>query len=59
MLPMTYCLDLCRAVVCAGAPEYADVVLFDPWVNFAAIAGLTAVFLVLGAFFFARAAKKK
>jgi ABC-2 type transport system permease protein len=54
LMPMTYCLDLTRAVVYAGTPDYASVVMFNPVVNFAAIAVLTVVFLVIGTFFFAR-----
>ena len=54
LMPMTYCLDLTRAVVYAGTPEYANVVMFNPVVNFAAITALTVVCLVIGTFFFAR-----
>jgi ABC-2 type transport system permease protein len=59
VLPMTYCLDLARAVVYAGTPEYSQVVLFNPVVNFAAIAALTAVCLIVGTFFFARTEKNR
>jgi ABC-2 type transport system permease protein len=58
-MPMTYCLDLTRAVVYAGTPEYDSVVLFNPAVNFVAVAGLTLVCLMLGTFFFARAEKNR
>ncbi|MDR2492167.1 MAG: ABC transporter permease [Coriobacteriales bacterium] len=53
-LPMTYCVDLGRAVVYAGSPEYDAVVLFDPAVSLLAIVGLTAVCLVLGTFLYVR-----
>ena len=59
LLPMTYCLDLTRAVVYAGTPEYDNVVMFNPLVNFAAIAALTTVCLVIGTFFFARSEKNR
>ena len=59
LMPMTYCLDLTRAVVCAGMPEYGSVVIFNPVVNFAAIAILTAASLVIGTFFFARSEKNR
>jgi ABC-2 type transport system permease protein len=59
LMPMTYCLDLARAMVYAGAPEYDAVVLFNPMVNFAAIVALTAVCLALGTFFFARSEKNR
>ncbi|MCL2137397.1 MAG: response regulator transcription factor [Coriobacteriia bacterium] len=54
LMPMTYCVDLARAVAYAGLPEYSSIVMFNPVVNLAAIAGLTVVFLVIGTFFFAR-----
>jgi ABC-2 type transport system permease protein len=59
LMPMTYCLDLVRAVVYAGTPDYASVVMFNPAVNFAAIAVLTVVCLIIGTFFFARSEKKR
>ena len=59
IMPMTYCLDLARAVVYAGSPEYGSVVMFNPAVNFAAIAALTVVCLVIGTFFFARSEKNR
>lgn len=58
-MPMTYCLDLVRAVVYAGTPEYASVVLFNPVVNFIAIAVLTVICLIIGTFFFARSEKSR
>jgi ABC-2 type transport system permease protein len=59
MMPMTYCLDLVRAVVYAGTPEYANVVMFNPVVNVIAIATLTVVCLVIGTFLFARSEKNR
>ena len=58
-MPMTYCLDLVRAVVYAGTPEYASVVLFNPVVNFIAIAALTVICLIIGTFLFARSEKSR
>jgi len=58
-LPMTYCLDLTRAAVYAGSPEYNSIVIFNPAINFAAILGLTIVCLVIGTFFFARSEKNR
>ena len=57
LMPMTYCLDLARSAVYSGTPEYSSVVMFDPVVNFAAIAALTVVCLIIGTFFFARSEK--
>ncbi|MBP1754532.1 MAG: transport system permease protein [Firmicutes bacterium] len=59
LMPMTYCLDLTRAVVYSGSPEYADVVLFNPLVNLVAIISLTIIFLVIGTYFFARSEKNR
>ena len=59
MLPMTYCLDLCRAVIYRGTAEYAKVVLFNPLVNFTAIIILTGICLFIGTFFFARNEKNR
>jgi len=59
MLPMTYCIDLVRAVVYAGTPEYNNVVMFNPLINFAVIAALTVLCLVIGTFFFARSEKNR
>ena len=58
-MPMTYCLDLARAVVYAGSPEYSSVVMFNPAINFAAITALTVVCLVIGTYFFARSEKNR
>jgi ABC-2 type transport system permease protein len=59
LMPMTYCLDLARAVVYAGDPEFDSVVMFNPLVNFAAIAALTVVCLIIGTFLFARSEKNR
>ena len=59
LMPMTYCLDLARAVVYAGTPEYDSIVMFNPVVNLVAIASLTTVCLVIGTFFFVRSEKNR
>lgn len=59
IMPMTYCIDLARAVVYAGTPEYESVVLFNPVVNFAVIAVLTVACLIIGTFFFVRSEKNR
>ena len=58
MMPMTYCLDLVRAVVYAGTPEYAAIVLFNPAVTCIAIAVLTVLGLAIGTWAFVRSGKK-
>ena len=59
LMPMTYCLDLVRAVVYAGTPEYKSVVLFNPAVTLTAILALTALCLSAGTYLFARSEKNK
>ncbi len=59
IMPMTYCLDLTRAVVYSGTPEYDNVVLFNPFISLFVITALTVIFLVIGTFFFARSEKNR
>ncbi|MGC3994991.1 MAG: ABC transporter permease [Propionicimonas sp.] len=59
ILPMTYCVDLGRAVVYAGTPDYASVVLFNPVVSLFAIVALTAICLVVGTWLYARSEKDR
>ena len=59
LMPMTYCLDLARAAVYAGGPEYGSVVMFNPAVNFAAITALTSVCLIIGTMLFASSEKNR
>jgi ABC-2 type transport system permease protein len=59
LLPMTYCLDLTRAAIYAGSPEYAQVVLFNPAVSLAAILAITVICLTIGTLFFARTEKNR
>ncbi|MCL2478286.1 MAG: ABC transporter permease [Treponema sp.] len=58
-LPMTYCLDLVRAVIYGGTPDYSSVVMFNPFINFIVIVVLTILFLFIGTFFFARSEKNR
>ena len=55
LLPMTYCIDLTRAVLDPNSPE----IMFNPVVNFGAIVALTVVCLVVGTFFFAQSEKNR
>jgi ABC-2 type transport system permease protein len=59
IMPMTYCLDLIRAVVYAGTSEYSSVVLFNPAINCVAIVGLTVIFLMIGTYGFVRSEKNR
>jgi ABC-2 type transport system permease protein len=54
IMPMTYCLDLMRAVVYAGTADYANVVMFNPAISAVGIAALTVFFLLFGTFFFTK-----
>ena len=59
VLPMTYSLDLTRAVVYAGTPEYASVVLFNPAVSLIATVAITLICLTVGTAFYARSEKNR
>jgi ABC-2 type transport system permease protein len=59
ILPMTYSLDLTRAVVYAGTPEYDSVVMFSPFVSVVVTVAITVVFLMVGTFFYARSEKNR
>ncbi|WP_423230567.1 ABC transporter permease [Oxobacter pfennigii] len=59
IMPMTYCIDLARAVTNWGTSEYNSVVMFNPFVNFIAIAVLTMVFLLIGTWCFAKSEKNR
>jgi ABC-2 type transport system permease protein len=58
-MPMTYCVDLGRAVVYAGRADYDAVVMFNPAVNLACIAAITVVCLVAGTWLYARSEKNR
>lgn len=57
MMPMTYCVDLARAVVYSGSPQYDSVVMFNPVVNCLVIVALTVGCLIVGTYFFAKSEK--
>jgi len=59
ILPMTYCVDLGRAIVYAGSPQYSAVVLFNPAVSLVAIITLTVVCLIVGTYFYVRTEKNR
>lgn len=59
LMPMTYCLDLARAVIYRGTPEYESVVLFNPVLNCTIIVALTVVCLLIGTFFYERGEKNR
>ena len=53
IMPMTYCVDLVRGITGVETP------MFNPLVNFAAIAILSLICLSLGTFFFAKSEKNR
>ncbi|MDR3121978.1 MAG: ABC transporter permease [Clostridiales bacterium] len=59
LLPMTYSLDLTRAVIYAGTPEYGSIVMFSPLVSVMATVAITVVFLTVGTFFYAKSEKDR
>ncbi len=59
MMPMTYCLDLVRAVIYAGTSQYKSVVINNPAIDLIVIIALTVVCLAIGTFFFARSEKNR
>jgi ABC-2 type transport system permease protein len=52
VMPLRYAVELSRAAFYAGTPGYAQVVTAGPVLDVLAIAGLTAVFMTLGALVF-------
>ena len=52
--PMRYAVDLARGLFYAGRPEYGRIVLEPPLVDLAVMAGLFALFLVVGTALFVR-----
>ena len=59
ILPMTYCVDLGRAIVYAGNPQFGTVVLFNPVISLAAIVALTVVCLIVGTYLWVRTEKNR
>jgi ABC-type polysaccharide/polyol phosphate export permease len=54
LAPLRYVVDLIRAVVFAGRPEYHRVVLQDPLTNLATIGLMCVIFLLAGTALFVR-----
>lgn len=51
-MPLRYAVELSRAAFYAGVPGYAQVVTAGPVLDVVAVAGLTAVFMTMGALVF-------
>lgn len=59
ILPMTYCLDLARAVFYSGNSVYNQIGLHNPWFDVAIIAGFFLLFSIVGTIMFTRAEKNR
>lgn len=59
IMPMTYCIDLARAVFYAGQPEYDQIVLYSPWLNLTVLAGFFLVFSIVGTIMFTRSERNR
>lgn len=52
--PMTYAVDFIRSLYYLGKPEYAKVVLYNPFIDLIVIVSMFLFFLVIGTFLFVR-----
>jgi hypothetical protein len=51
---MTYAVDFVRGIFYWGTPEYKDVVLFNPWINFGIISVLFVIMITIGTYMFVK-----
>lgn len=54
LAPMTYAVDLIRSIYFLGDPAYKKVVLFNPVIDLAIVAGYFIFFILVGTYFFIR-----
>lgn len=59
IMPMTYCVDLARAVFYWGDPIYNEIVLFNPALDLIVIVCFILIFSVIGTILFARSEKNR
>ncbi|MEH7417267.1 ABC transporter permease [Neobacillus drentensis] len=59
IMPMTYCVDLARAVFYAGDPAYDRIVMFNPALDLIVMAGFFFIFSIIGTIVFARAEQNR
>ena len=57
--PMTYAVDLIRAIYYSGTPEYQHTVLFNPWLNLVVVSALTVIFITLGTYWFVKSERER
>jgi ABC-2 type transport system permease protein len=59
IMPMTYSIDLARAIFYAGKPEFAAAVLHDPMLDLAVTIGFFLVFTIVGTYLFVRSDRNR
>lgn len=59
LMPMTYAIDLARAVFYEGTPVYNQVVLYNPWLDLLVMAGFFLVFSIIGTIMFTRSERNR
>lgn len=59
IMPMTYCIDLARAVFYSGQPMYDQIVLYNPTLDLLVMAGFFLVFTVIGTIMFTKAERNR
>lgn len=59
LMPMTYCIDLARAVFYAGTPVYDKIVLHNPMMDLGVMASFFVVFTVVGTIMFTRSERNR
>lgn len=59
LMPLTYCVDLARAVFYAGRPEYEGIVMHHPMLNMTVMAGCFVVFFAVGTALFVRSERNR
>lgn len=59
ILPMTYSIDLARAIFYAGQPVYTRIVLYNPLLDLLVIAGFFLAFSLVGTIMFTRAERMR
>lgn len=59
LMPMTYCVDLARAVFYSGQPEYDLIVMHNPMLDLVVMAGFFLVFSIVGTIMFTRGERNR
>ncbi|WP_211745615.1 ABC transporter permease [Paenibacillus sp. Marseille-Q4541] len=59
LMPMTYCVDLARAVFYAGTPIYDQIVIHHPVTNLLVMTGFFLIFTIVGTLMFTRSERNR